>query len=57
MTTIERTAVIAMVLATITALVALTNVSAINAWEKAHGYPYGRMCDIDQSCPAKAVRS
>jgi hypothetical protein len=25
-------------------------VPAINAWEKAHNYPYGRMCDVFHSC-------
>jgi hypothetical protein len=28
-------------------------VPMVNAWEKAHAYPFGRMCDLSNSCPLR----
>jgi hypothetical protein len=30
----------------------LVGVPAINGWERSHNYPFGKMCDLDHSCPA-----
>jgi hypothetical protein len=31
----------------------LFGVPMVNAWEKAHGYPFGHMCDLTNSCPVR----
>jgi len=31
-------------------LACLINLGAINDWERAHGYPYGKMCQVFGGC-------
>lgn len=40
----QTTSLVALALILSTAIVALVNVPRIQAWEKANGYPFGRMC-------------
>lgn len=34
-------------------IIGLLHVGDIDQWERAHGYPFGRMCDLNHSCPVR----
>ena len=50
MSRLERDTLIACGMVLVVAIYALYKLPDIHAWEKAHGYPYGMLCDVYRSC-------
>lgn len=46
----DKVGVTLLLAAILSSIVLLVSVPAIDAWERAQGYPYGKLCEVYNNC-------